>query len=130
MFHRFINQQARRAFGGSDFLELQYCRIPHGAPDEEIVAVDSIVCWEDDSLYVHGDDMNAFYESYCDIFTGGLYNNLSRGVPDFYGINYYSKAQVSAIMQKLETEKPPEYEPLLEWLEKASQYNGIYILGV
>lgn len=49
---------------------------------------------------------------------------------DEFGINYYSKDKVKIIKDKLQTIKPKEYEILLNWLEDAKNYNGIYILGI
>lgn len=60
MFHRFANQDERRKYGGSDFVEIQFCRMPVGTNIEKITAVDSIENWMDDSLYV--DDYETFYE--------------------------------------------------------------------
>lgn len=130
MFYSFATQEERRAFGGSDFLELQFCRIPPGTDIEVLVAVDSIMHWLNDSLYVSGDDMNAFWEIYSPIFTGGVYNNQETGPVDLYGINYYSPELTETIAARLRREKPSGCGKLLEWLTQAKQYNGFYILGV
>ena len=60
LFHKFVSQEERRAFGGSDFIELQYCRLPHGSKLRSIISVDAISHWKLDSLYVSGDDMDVF----------------------------------------------------------------------
>ena len=79
LFHSFQSQAERREFGGSDFIEIQYCRLPEGTSLREIVSIDAIKHWKDDSLYISGDDMDLFYQSYGDIITGGVYNNGDRG---------------------------------------------------
>lgn len=130
LFHMFCSQQERRNFGGSDFIELQYCKLPQGLKIKEIVSVDKISHWKNDSLYVSGDDVNLFYESYSNIITGGIYNNGKSGGMDLLGINYYSQEQAVLIMERIEDEKPPEYEILLRWLKSGINYTGFYVLGL
>lgn len=130
MFYTFSSLEERREFNGSDFFEIQFCRLPKKTEIEIIVAVDSISHWLDDSLYVSGDDDNAFFEEYGCIFDGGFYNNLETGTIDPYGINYYGPNLIDTIIAKLLEIKPTDYEKLVEWLDTAKQYNGFYILGV
>ena len=130
LFHSFNNQEERRAFGGSDFLELQFCRFKRGTSIKNIVSEDGIVNWYNDSLYVSGDDWEAFYKNYKEIFNNGTYSNLKRGKVDCCGINYYSPEQVEEIIKNIEEKKPKEYQVVLEWLNKAVDFNGVYILGV
>lgn len=129
LFHKFISQEERRAWGGSDFIELQYCRLARGSELKKIISVDAISAWKTDSLYVFGDDGNLFLSNYCDIFCGGIYNNEKRGVVDICGINYYSPDLTAAIMEQVEQKRPLEYETLLSWLSNVKHYNGFYILG-
>ena len=89
LFHSFHSQAERRELGGSDFIELQYCRFPEGTSHRKIVSIDAIKHWKDDSLYIFGDDMDLFYQSYGDIITGGVYNNGNRGTMDLFGIKFY-----------------------------------------
>ena len=126
LFHIFNSQQERREYAGSAFIELQLCALPEGTPIEEIV--DNVTHWKDNSLYI--DDENEFYREYGRIFDCGIYNNLSRGTVDVYGINYYSSDMTDSIIIKINQEKPAEYEILLSWLEKTKEYNGFYILGL
>ena len=128
LFHTFEDQQQRRAYGGSAFVEIQFCRLPSGTPIEKIVAVDSIKDFEDGSLYV--DDENEFCRTYGDILDCGIYNNLKSGAVDPYGINYYTPEAVDLIVERLEAKKPEGYEAFLEWLEKAKACNGFYVLGI
>lgn len=130
LFHSFASQEERRAFGGGDFVELQYCKLTHGTAIREIVSFSMIKHWEDDSLYLCGDDLNVFYEVYGEILTGGTYANLEHGYLDCCGINYFSSEQAETIRQKLQAEQPIDYELLLNWLEQEKQYNGFYVLGV
>lgn len=125
----FLSQDERRAYGGTCFIELQFCRLPVKAPLKKIVSVDSIEFWKDDSLYVDADE-DDFYITYSRFFTGGVYNNLQRGVVDIYGINYYDPALTGEIIRRLLLEKPTDHECLVDWLKKAGSYNGFYILGV
>lgn len=127
MFKHFNNQEERRAYGGSAFFELQYCKMEPDTSAKEIVDASY---WQDDSLYVYMDDMDCFYSQYSDIFVDGLYYNMNRGRIDVHGINYYSPAQISEIIHAIDVKKPKEYALLLEWLKNASQYNGFYILGI
>lgn len=126
LFHIFNSQQERREYGGSCFIEFQFCLLPKGTPIE--VLVNSDVHWRDDSLYV--DDENKFYSEYSSIFDCGVYNNLSSGTVDIYGMNYYSSEMTDVIINKLSREKPCDYQTLLDWLEKSKKYNGFYILGI
>ena len=89
LFHSFNNQDERRAFGGSDFLELQFCKLKKGTSIRSIVSTRNIVDWCNDSLYVSGDDTDVFYKQYKNVFKDGVYNNLKSGDIDFFGINYW-----------------------------------------
>lgn len=130
LFHSFHSQAERRKFGGSDFVEIQYCRFPKGTSLREVVSIDAIKHWKDDSLYIFGDDLDLFYQNYGDIITGGVYNNGERGPMDLYGINFYSREQTSEIMERLAEEKPLEHQILCRWLQAGEQHLGFYLLGV
>lgn len=130
LFYTFSSQEERREFGGSYFIEMQYCRLPQGTEIERIVSVDAIEHWKNDSLYIYGDDDNEFVLHYGKIFTGGTYNNLKRGMVDMYGINYYSREQTHLILETVKEIKPLDCQVLLNWLEKAKENVGFYILGL
>lgn len=130
LFYVFGNQDERKATGGSCFLEMQYCRMEQGTPIKKIVSVDAVKHWRDDSLYIDGDCTDQLQAQYGSIFTGGTYNNLKSGKMDVWGINYYSPEQVEKMIDLIKEKKPQEYETVLLWLERAKEYNGIYILGV
>lgn len=128
LFHVFTSQEERRTFGGSAFIEVQFCKMPYKTKTKKIVAVNSIKNWQNDSLYINDED--TFYQEYSNIFTCGIYNNLKSGIVDIFGINYYEPSLVDSIITKLHKNKPIDYMILVEWLTKAKEYNGFYILGI
>lgn len=130
LFHAFSSQEERRKFGGSDFIELQYCRLESGSEIRKIVSIDAIDHWKNDSLYISGDDMDLFFSHYSKIFHCGIYNNAKSGVVDLYGINYYSPKQSVLIIEQVRKEQPLDYQTLLNWLDAVKRYNGFYVLGV
>lgn len=130
LFHSFNNQEERRRFGGSDFLEMQFCQQKNGTSLKTIISPDAIENWHDDSLYVCGDDWKRFYKNYKGVFYDGTYSNLKCGEIDWCGINYYSPEKVEDIVKNIEKNKPEDCEFVLQWLIKAKQYNGIYIIGL
>lgn len=130
MFRTFSSKEELRKFGGSYFIELQYCRLKPGTEIKEIISVAAIEHWKNDSLYIYGDDDNKFVSQYGKIFTGGIYNNGKSGVVDIYGINYYSQEQAKLIFKRVKEIKPLNYQMLLRWLENSKKYNGFYILGL
>lgn len=128
LFHTFNSQEKRRNYGGSAFMQIQFCKLPAGTTLKELVAVDSMNFWQNDSLYV--DDENAFYREYSHIFDCGTYNNLKSGTVDIYGINYYAPFLTDSIIERLRKDKPADCEVLIEWLIMSKKYNGFYILGL
>lgn len=130
LFHTFHSQEERREFGGSYFIEFQYCELAHKPKIEEIISVDTIKMWKNDSMYIYGDDDNVFFSYYEDIFTGGIYTNGKTGVVDLCGINYYSDKDTECILKKLMHTHLPEQDKLVHWLKKAQAYSGFYILGL
>ena len=128
LFHIFCSQDERRNFGGSAFIEVQFCKLPADMKLKRIVADGSIKNWQNDSLYI--DDVDLFYKEYSGILNCGWYNNLKAGVVDVFGINYYTSDQIDSIIQRLAIEKPIDYELFTNWLMKAKTYNGFYILGI
>lgn len=130
IFHSFANQEERRNFGGTAFMELQYCTLRPETEIKKIVGVGAHGNWMDSSLYIYLDDIESFCLNYGDIFYGGTYNNLHQGRLDINGINYYTPAQAKEILLKIEGKKPLDYEVISEWLKNGKQYNGFYVLGV
>jgi len=130
LFHTFYSQEERRKFGGSYFIEFQYCKLEQNSEIKRIVSVDVIEHWKNDSLYIYGDDENEFFSHYGKIFIGGIYNNEKSGIVDLCGINYYSRKQTKLIIDKVKKEKALDYQILLNWLENVNQYIGFYVLGL
>lgn len=130
MFHVFESQEARRAYGGSAFLEWQYCRMKPGTSLKRIVSMGAVRYLEPDSLYVHVEDLETFTAEYGSLICGGVYNNRETGPVDVCGINYYSPEAVKAIRAAIKKEQPEEYPLVLEWLERAEAGNGFYIQGL
>lgn len=130
LFYVFDSQEKRRKFGGSCFIEIQYCCLPSSTKLKEIVSIEAVKHWKNDSLYVFGDDSDIFYSSYHSIITDGIYNNMGHGLMDLCGINFYSQQQMVQIIKRLEIEKPFEYQTLLNWLKAGSHFAGFYILGL
>ena len=132
LFHSFSSQDERREFGGGDFLEFTFCKVDKDADLRDIVSDDAVKShlWQNSSLYLCGDDWNEFYEAYGEIMTNGIYANLEKGYLDLCGINYFPPEQMQFIIKRLRKEKPKDYQPLLNWLEQGTQYNGFYVLGI
>lgn len=130
MFHNFENQEERKKSGGSKFIEIQYCKLKKGTSIKEIVSVNKIDNWKDDSLYIHIDDFDSFISNYGEIFNSGTYNNLETGLIDITGINYYSIEQTKEIIKIIEIQKPLDYQIIIYWLNKIQEYNGFYFLGI
>ena len=130
LFHTFSSQEERRKFGGSYFIELQYCGLAQGTGIKKIVSAATIEDWKMDSLYIYGDDGNQFVLLYGKIFTGGIYSNKKSGMVDVHGINYYSQEQTCLMMEKIIEMKPSDYQILLKWMEEVKEYIGFYVLGL
>lgn len=128
LFHTFFSQSERWDFGGSAFIEIQFCKLPVRRSIKAIVDVSSIKHRQNDSLYVS--DENAFYQEYGHIFDCGTYNNLETGPVDLNGINYYPASLTDTIIERIRKSKPADYTVLVDWLERAKAHNGFYILGV
>ena len=94
----------------------------------EIVAVENITNWQNDSLYVH--EIADFISIYGKYFDDGIFNNLKSGSLDVYGINYYYSDFVKRLIERLLNDKPAEYNQFVNWLKQAEKYNGFYILGI
>ena len=91
IFHSFANQEERQNFGGTAFMELQYCTLRPETEIKKIVGVGAHGNWMDSSLYIYLDDIESFCLNYGDIFYGGTYNNLHKGLSvqmDTTNLNY------------------------------------------
>ncbi len=110
MFHTFSNINERRKFGGSAFIELQYCKLSAQTKLKKIVSIKAIQNWKDDSLYIHVNDLDSFVESYGSILNIGTYNNMKSGVIDVFGINYYTIENVKQLIDVITNRKPQGHE--------------------
>lgn len=128
LFHVFSSQEERRNYGGSAFIEMQFCKLSSATKIKDLVAVSNINHWKEDSLYINDDSV--FYKEYSHIFNCGIYNNLKSGIVDVYGINYYAPSLIDSIIKRVLEDKPTDYEMLIKWLKKSKMYNGFYILGM
>ena len=128
LFYKFNNQEERRSFGGSCFIEIAYCNMPLNTDVKEIMKLENIEFRSNNSIYIY--DENKFYDEYSKILNKGFYNNLKQGTVDIYGVNYYTKLETENILNKLKENKPEDYETFLNWLEKESGFNGFYVLGI
>lgn len=130
LFHKFKNQEERRNYGGSAFIEIQFCNMPSDTTTEMLVSGDNIEFWKDDSLYVSIEEDSQFYQEYSHIFNCGIYSNLNTGIVDLYGINYYAPHLIDSIIDRIYQAEPKDYKALTEWLINAKKHNGFYILGI
>lgn len=130
LFHTFETQEERRNYGGSAFIEIQFCDMPVQTPIKKLVSARNISHWKNDSLYVYADDTDTFFRAYQHIFDCGIYNNRKTGTADLLGANYYAPILTDAILEKLNREMPEDYEVLAAWLIRSKAHNGFYILGI
>ena len=130
LFHSFSSQTERREYGGSDFIELQCCKLKRGTSIKKIISVDHIEHWKTVSLFLSGDEMDNFISLYSDIFNQGFYNNGKSGSLDLFGINYYPPELEEAIIKRLRERNSEDGRILTDWLMTADEHNGLYILGV
>ncbi len=128
MFITFHSQKERSGYGGTCFIELQYCKYPAGTDIEQIVKDTDF--WQNDSLYIEEKDHASFYTHYKDIFGSGIHYDLSEGYFDIWGITYYGPEWMDEISERALTQKPEDYAILLKWLARAKEHNGFYIVGV
>ena len=126
MFLKFESQDERREYGGSCFIEFQFCMMPEGTQQNRIFH--PIDHWRDDSLYVHGD--SPLFSTYKEILGTGIHPNMTEGYFDYYGVTYYAPDKIEPIIGRILSAKPEGYDVLNKWLEEAKQYNGFYILGI
>lgn len=130
LFHTFSSKEEMGSYGGSGFVELQFCCMPFQTDIKNLVDIKNIQNWKDDSLYIISDDVEKFEQEYSCFFDCGVYNNLKSGAVDLFGVNYYKSDLIDGIIERLNKKKMTDSEVLIEWLDKAKSYNGFYILGI
>lgn len=129
LFHTFSTQEERRRFGGSDFIELQYCRLKRGTSFRKLTSA-CRTHWEDDSLYVPGQCMDEFLAAYSGVLGEAVYSNKKSGLVYPFGPNYYPPERVPAMLDRLRERNSEDDRTLAKWLQKAAEHNGFYVLGV
>ena len=130
LFHTFQTPEERRNYGGSAFIEIQFCDRPARTSMKQLVSCQSVLHWRTDSLYVGADDSDIFCREYSSIFDCGMHSNRKTGALDIYGLNYYAPNLTDLIIERISEEKPKEYAVLAEWLIRSKACNGFYILGL
>ncbi len=126
MFIEFKNNEERIRYGGSAFIEFQFCKLKEKTRLRKIV--NKVNHWQEDSLYVPVDNMDSLIGLYNNVFNCGIYNNLKSGPIDMFGVNYYKKAQIVDMIEKLI--EIDNNEVLINWLRESLKYNGFYILVI
>lgn len=111
------------------FIELQFCKISDASKTKKKVAKRDIKHCASDSLFIHHTDLDKFVDGYGVIFTGGIYANQITGSLDLFGVNYFSKDQINGFINRIIESKPVDFEIMIQWLNEALKFNGIYILG-
>ena len=111
---------------GTAYYEFQYCKKEGSLKTLE----QGNGYWGKDSLLVHIDDENAFFENYGN-YLSFPDSQKDTGEIDYFGVNYYTKEQTLSILERIKENQPRECEVLQAWLEKAAtEYNGFYFLGI
>ncbi len=108
---------------GSAYYEFQYCR-EEMSPDK---ALEAYGFWAKDSLLVHADFDNIFFDGYIK-YLEPTYAPDGSGRFYAYGVNYYDKEMTQRIIDRIKEDKPTCHELLLQWLEGAGY--GFYFLGL
>ena len=115
---------------GTAYYEFQYCKKEW--PIKKLLKR-GYKFWREDSLLFGVEDIEdeedffLYYGSYLE----PTYSPDGTNVFCFFGINYNTKELAKNILEKIKQDKPPHYEKLANWLEKAiSQYNGFFLLGI
>ncbi len=117
---------SRKKQGSSAYYELSYCK--KDLPLATLVE-NGYTMWQEDSLLVYIDDDAELCAHYLPYLSP---THAPDGTDKFFyaGVNYYTKAETAAILQRLKADNPPYSAPLIEWLENGEEYNGFFFLGI
>ncbi len=118
---------AKKRKRSSAYFELQYCK---KEGDLKKLVENGYGYWEKDSLLVHIDHEEGFFNGYRKYLEP---TNAPNGTCEFcyYGVNYYTKEQTESILERIKEDKPEGFEVISSWLEKAvNDYNDFYLLGI
>lgn len=113
---------------GSAYFEFQFYK---KALPAQKAAKDYQRHWLEDSLYVHMDWQNTLMDHYLPYLRETYYPDGDLGEFCYFAPNYYSKSQTRAMVEKIRSDRPLEWETLLPWLERAAnEYNGFFLQGI
>jgi hypothetical protein len=126
----FKNIEERSTYNSTAFMEIQLYKLSDKSTVKKRFGANDIKHWASDSLYVYHLDVDKFLAEYGEIFVNGEYANHKTGFIDPYGVTYFPKEQIKDYIHRILISKPIDYEIMLEWLNEALKYNGIYILGL
>ena len=76
LFHVFEAREERRNYGGSAFIEIQFCDMPRKTSVKKTLNFRHIQHWKTDSLYIYADNINTFFRKYGSIYYCDIYNNM------------------------------------------------------
>lgn len=117
-------------YNSTAFLELQFCKISDKSSVKKRFGVNNIKHWASDSLYVYHLNVDKFIAEYGEIFVKGEFANNKTGFIDPYGVTYFSNEQIKDYIHRILISRPIDYEIMIEWLNEALKFDGIYILGI
>jgi hypothetical protein len=126
----FKNIEERSNYNSTAFLEIQFCKLNDKSSVKKRFDAIYVKHWASDSLYVYHLDVDKFLTEYGEIFVNGEYANHKTGFIDPYGVTYFPKGQIKDYIHSILISKPTDYEIMIEWLNEALKYDGIYILGL
>ena len=126
----FKNFKEKNAYNSTAFMEIQFCKLSDSSSIKKKTAERYIKHFASDSLYIHHNDIDKFIEEYGEIFISGKYAKQKTGFIDPYGVTYFPKGQIKDYIHSILISKPTDYEIMIEWLNEALKYDGIYILGL
>lgn len=127
-YQYFRTAEERKKIGSTDFISLRYCKLPAETTLKDKAQWMEYGVWPSDSLYSNEEFL--FFDHYKGIFDCGISDELKPGEVYMWGNTYFEPALIDSIIEKLNNIKPLDYELLIDWLNKAKEYNGFYFQGV
>lgn len=114
----------------TDYIEIQICMADVNTSPYELVNIKNIHFGLSSSIYIDFKNYEQFFQKYNIYFNNALHANLEENELDPYGINYFSVDKTIHIIDKIKNDKPLEYDKIINFLNKAKDNNGFYILGI
>lgn len=117
---------SKKKRGTSAYYELSFCK--KDLPTDDLLK-SGYTFRSEDSLIFHIDDDARFFEHYIKYFENP---HTPDGSGRFFyaGVNYYTPEETERMLARIKKDAPPYSAPLIEWLTKAREYNGIFFLGI